>query len=182
MIYLVGDILTAGNQLLRAAQAKILRELGLNIYSPIEDKEINDKTKQTRETNDNLAERIVLKDTAAIRKCDTIIAEVDNNSIGSICELAQIKEMNWFHEQIVDILRKNKDEDLREKFQDLIKQVPFKTVYCFNDDLRNTNIEEKGNRRSHYYNQYLHGICLEITEGKGIQKFNQILKYFKKEK
>ena len=50
-IYLAGDMLKKGSILLREQEAKELRELGHKIYSPIEDKSINDKANQTEESN-----------------------------------------------------------------------------------------------------------------------------------
>ena len=90
-IYLAGDMLKKGSILLREQEAKELRELGHKIYSPIEDKSINDKTNQTEESNNGLAERIGRNDTRGILNSDVIVIEPHENALGTMVELGQIK-------------------------------------------------------------------------------------------
>ena len=58
-VYLAGDLLNRGSVLLRQKEAKELRELGVNVVSVIENEKINNKKKQTIESNNTLAERIL---------------------------------------------------------------------------------------------------------------------------
>ena len=58
-VYLAGDMLKKGSQILREMEANQIRELGYEIHSPKDDKEINDKKNQTEESNNGLAEKIV---------------------------------------------------------------------------------------------------------------------------
>lgn len=66
MIYLAGDMLKKGSIMLRNQESKEVRELGYKVYSPIEDKSINDKSNQSEESNNGLAEKIVRNDTRGI--------------------------------------------------------------------------------------------------------------------
>ena len=55
--YLLGDMLYKGSTLLRAQEAEQLREIGVPLYSAAEqnkDGDINDKTNQTVESNNDL--------------------------------------------------------------------------------------------------------------------------------
>lgn len=177
-IYLLGDMLKQGSILMRQHEAQELRKLGFDVYSAIEKKDINDKSSQTVESNNGLAERIVAKDSEAIRKASLIIAEVDNNNVGSCVEIGQILEFNWFIDNISRILIRSSDKDLRRNFQNFLYQYPRKEVYCHTTDIRHTEIEEKGMRRSFSINQYLHGACLNLNSD-GIRTFEEILKKLK---
>ena len=43
-VYCAGDMLKKGSILLRNQESKEIRDLGYKVYSPIEDKSINDKS------------------------------------------------------------------------------------------------------------------------------------------
>lgn len=175
-IYILGDILKGGSQLLRAKEAEELRSRGLDVYSAIEDKEINDKSNQTEDSNNGLAEKIVFKDTQAIRASDVIIAEVDNDSVGSCVEIGQIDIMNQYHTELCDIIKNSQNEkEVCDKLNKFLLQNPYKEVYCHNGDMRRTSISEVGDRRSWSINQYLYGVVLRITKNRGIEKFKDIL-------
>lgn len=178
-VYILGDMLKKGSILLREQEAKKLRELGFDVYSAIEQKDINDKSNQTVESNNTLAERIVKKDSDAIRKASLIIAEVDNNNVGSSVEIGQIMEFNWFRDKIDSILTFSGDKNLRSNLEEFLKQYPRKFVYCHTTDIRHTDLEEKGMRRSFSINQYLHGACLELNK-MGILTFDEIIAYIRR--
>ena len=152
MIYLLGDMLKKGSILMREEEAKKLRELGFKLYSAIEQKDINDKNNQSVESNNNLAERIVAKDSEAIRKSDLIIAEIDNNNVGSCVEIGQIMEFNWFRDSIEKIL---KEGDVENGLKRFLEKYPKKECYFHTTDIRHTSIPEVGMRRSFSLNQYL---------------------------
>ena len=61
-VYIGGDMLYYGSQLLREQEKRDIVNIGLIPYAPQDDKEINDKTNQTKEANDGLAEKIVRND------------------------------------------------------------------------------------------------------------------------
>ena len=186
-IYLAGDMLKKGSILLREQEAKELRELGHKIYSPIEDKSINDKTNQTEESNNGLAERIVRNDTRGILNSDIIVIEPHENALGTMVELGQIKGYKDCARElksILDKIVKSECDDsqavnrLAMELHFLIKKYD-KKVYPHLEDIRRTNIPETGDRRSWSINQYVYGVCLDLTEGKGLYEWEEILEELK---
>ena len=186
-IYLAGDMLKKGSILLREQEAKELRELGHKIYSPIEDKSINDKTNQTEESNNGLAERIVINDTRGILNSDVIVIEPHENALGTMVELGQIKGYKDCARELKSIL----DNIVKSEYDDsqavnrlamelhfLIKKYD-KKVYPHLEDIRRTNIPESGDRRSWSINQYVYGVCLDLTDGKGLYEWEEILEELK---
>lgn len=186
-IYLAGDMLKKGSILLREQEAKELRELGHKIYSPIEDKSINDKTNQTEESNNGLAERIVRNDTRGILNSDIIVIEAHENALGTMVELGQIKGYKDCARELKSILDrvvKSECDDsqainrLAMELHFLIKKYD-KKVYPHLEDIRRTNIPETGDRRSWGINQYVYGVCLDLTDGKGLYEWDEILEELK---
>ena len=186
-IYLAGDMLKKGSILLREQEAKELRELGHKIYSPIEDKSINDKTNQTEESNNGLAERIVRNDTRGILNSDAIVIEPHENALGTMVELGQIKGYKDCARELKSILDrvvKSECDDsqavnrLAMELHFLIKKYD-KKVYPHLEDIRRTDIPEVGDRRSWSINQYVYGVCLDLTDGKGLYEWEEILEELK---
>ena len=186
-IYLAGDMLKKGSILLREQEAKELRELGHKIYSPIEDKSINDKTNQTEESNNGLAERIVRNDTRGILNSDVIVIEPHENALGTMVELGQIKGYKDCARELKSILDrvvKSECDDsqainrLAMELHFLIKKYD-KKVYTHLEDIRRTDIPEIGDRRSWSINQYVYGVCLDLTDGKGLYEWEEILEELK---
>lgn len=175
--YILGDGLKLGNQLMRNKEAQALRKIGYDVYSPWEQKDINDKKEQTVASNNKLAERIVAKDMEAIREADFIVAEVDNDSVGTSVEIGAIMEFNWFRDNVEDIVNDNMIDDERKiiELSTFLKKYPRKRVEFHTTDIRHTDLEEKGMRRSFSINQFLHGACLAINK-EGIKTFEQIEK------
>ena len=62
----------------------------------------------------------------------------------------------------------------------LIKKLD-KKVYPHLEDIRRTNIPECGDRRSWSVNQYVYGVCLDLTDGKGFYEWEEILEELEKE-
>lgn len=180
VVYLLGDMLKKGSILCRQDEAKILREMGYDLYSAIEQKDINDKKNQTVKSNNKLAERIVAKDSEAIRRSDLIIAEIDNNNVGSCVEVGQIMEFNWFRDWIVEILNNSDDKKLRKNLVEFLNKYPRKECYFHSTDIRFTDLPESGYRRSFSFNQYLIGACLKLNI-MGIMTFDKIIKILKGE-
>lgn len=182
-VYIAGDMLHKGSVLLREQEKRMLEEAGLEIHSPIDDKEINDKANQTIESNNGLAEKIVLKDTMGIRKSDTIIINPESFAQGTLVELGQIKAYNEYRAEVKRILdARCTAEDKVEMLEKLITEViPFKKVYAHLEDIRRTDIPEVGDRRSFGVNQYVYGVVLELTDGIGFMEMEDIVAELKEE-
>ena len=178
-IYLAGDMLKKGSILLREQEAKELRELGHKIYSPIEDKSINDKANQTEESNNGLAERIVRNDTRGILNSDIIVIEPHENALGTMVELGQIKGYKDVSRMMLEILESgNSDGEVIGDLMVLANSLD-KKVYPHIEDIRRTDIPEIGDRRSWSINQYVYGVCLDLTDGKGLYEWEEILEELK---
>lgn len=173
LTYLAGDGLKKGNQILRNMERTQLKESGIDVYNPWDQKDINDKS------NKPTAEMIFRKDTDAILKAKNIIFEADDNSVGTTTEVGQTWGINYMWGRIADVLMKNGDGDLRKAFHDLLDEIPVKKVYWQITDVRHTDIPEVGARRSHSLNQYLHGCLLDMA-GEN-REFDDIVEEIKSE-
>lgn len=190
--YLAGDLLKKGSIMLRNVESEELRNVGVKIYSPIEDKSINDKNNQTEESNNGLAERIVRNDTKAILESDIIVIEPQDDAKGTMVELGQLKGMKDASIMINEILNKHKDtikyifntdeyisliiEDLQELSNKLDKK-----VYPHYEDIRRMDLPEVADRRSWSVNQYVYGVCLDLTDGIGFYEWEDIVKELEQE-
>lgn len=163
-IYLAGGMLNRGEVMLREYEAKLLREAGLsdNMYSPIENKEINDKQNAN---NDGLAERIFKHDTNAIMGCNAFIAEAMEKNLGTCMEIAQAYTMNYYNDRLRETLNSDHtDEDKLLAIKRLIDdEIPYKHIYTHYNDIRMPDEPEQGFRRSAGYHQYLLGCVLKAT-------------------
>lgn len=174
-VYLAGDMLKKGSQMLREFEKRDLELLGYKVYSPKDDKEINDKNNQTEESNNELAERIVLKDTKGIIESDIIVIEPTNDALGTCVELGQIKGMKDVAEMIEECFWQAENAtEFYHKIDNLKDKILKKKVYPHYEDIRRTSIPEQGDRRSWSVNQYVYGVCLDLTNGKGFYDWDEI--------
>lgn len=139
--YIAGDIMSVGSQYESSLIEKILDEVGIEYYSARLNKEINDKQNVSQEDNNKLAEKIVKQDTDKIKEADIIIFNLKSHALGTIAELGQVWGLN------------NNSMNKR--------------CYFLYDDIRRTDIPETGDRRSWSINQYLYGLVLALSDGKG---------------
>ena len=185
MVYIGGDLLKRGSIMLREKEAQEVRELGYKVYSPIEDKSINDKSNQSEESNNGLAEKIVRNDTRGILESDIIIIEPHENALGTMVELGQIKGYKDAAKELDKMLlnaQEMNDKDaleyLANSIYDMINKYD-KKVYPHLEDIRRTNIPETGDRRSWGANQYVYGVCLSVSDGKGFYEWDEIISELK---
>ena len=146
-IYIAGDMLSHGQQLRRAYEKSTFKQLGYKVHNPQDDKSINDKLNADQQ---GLAERIVANDTRAIEEADIIVADYLTHAQGSLCELGYIQKLK------------------REK--------PELEVYVHCTDVRQGtgHIPTEQDRTEFSINQYVYGVILEVTEGRGVQDFEEI--------
>ena len=149
LIYNGGDMLSVATQAQKTKENAQPRAMGFEVWSPQEDREINDKQNQTQESNDHLAELIFEHDTIGMEEADIIIFEVANTNVGTCVEIGQMAQR------------------MRDK-------AFFPPVYFHSYDIRRTNIPETGDRRSTSINQYLYGAILSLNS-KGIQPWDEIV-------
>ncbi|OFK74608.1 nucleoside 2-deoxyribosyltransferase [Staphylococcus sp. HMSC071G07] len=148
-VYLGGDMLSIGQQMRREFEKKELERLGFRVYAPQDDKDINDKQNADQT---GLAERIVYNDTAGIYKSDILIFDYLPHAQGTIAEMGYVHGLL----QYVD----------NDKYD----------VYVQCTDVRQGtgHVSKEQNRSEFSINQYVYGVILDITNGRGIQTFNEI--------
>lgn len=169
-LYMLGDMLYKGSQLLRAQEVQELREMGLEIYSAAEqnkDGDINDKKGQTKETNADLHAHIFKKDIDNIMASNIIVANPERFAEGSICELGAVEMFNHIWQVMSEIMEN--DELTPEQKVSLVNQWllqnPYKMTYVYLADIRCTDIEESGYNRSFMMNQFVRGCAVAAMTG-----------------
>ena len=176
-LYLAGDIMTKGSQLARDKEyGELLNKLpNAEIYSPIANKDINDKTNMTEEDNEGLAERIVKADVDRLLNSDTVVLEYQPHAIGTITELGILYGFRKAWQLVEEILDDPFEVDYikLEQIQKLGNKLNPK-VFVHSDDLRNTDLNEKGFRRSHSINQFAYGVILDLADD--IKEWDKIVK------
>lgn len=177
-VYIAGDMLPKGSQMLRAKEREDIAKIGLDFYNPMDNKDINDKSKVS---NEGLAERIVKADTDAIIESDIIVIEPQPFALGTMVELGQIKGMRDMANMVLEIINNNKDKEsvvVLDEITSLVIKQSMKKVYPHYEDIRRfdgAGEDESGDRRSLGINQYVYGACLDLTYGKGFYEWHEVL-------
>lgn len=171
--YLGGDIMTRGSVLAREQEYEEFkkRDIPIEVYSPVMNKEINDKANVTVEENNSLAEKITEQDIARLWKSTDVVIETLHSAIGSLTELGCLYGWKYLTDQL--LLR----IDSGASYEQIIKLIKFineKDIYVHAWDLRTNHLPEIDWRRSHSINQLLYGMILYVTNGNGIQDINEI--------
>lgn len=173
--YIAGGMLTLGEQMQRAMERDKIKELGIKLYNPMDNKDINDK--QALKDDTGLAEKIVFADTNAILTSDVAIIEPMPHALGTCVELGQIYMFNMLHEMFSNIVNNEmSSEDKVLEMKHLLEKYPHKQVFPHMQDVRRHDAPEVGDRRSWGVNQYVYGVCLDLTDGKGFYSYNEIWK------
>lgn len=179
-VYIAGDMLPRGSQMLRAKEREDIAKIGLDFYNPMDNKDINDKSKVS---NEGLAERIVKADTDAIIESDIIVIEPQPFALGTMVELGQIKGMRDMAQMVLGVIE---DEGVTPtalaKIEDMATSMLGKQVYPHFEDIRRfdgAGKDEEGDRRSLGINQYVYGVCLDLTDGRGFYEWDDVLAHLK---
>lgn len=148
MIYLGGDMLSIGQQMRREWEKQELQRLGFKVYAPHDDKDINDKANAKQ---DKLAERIMFNDTLGMETSDVMIFDYLPHAQGTICEMGYAQH-----------LKKASENDIK--------------IYVQCTDIRQGtgHISDEQGRAEFSINQYVYGVIMDITDGRGIQTFDEI--------
>lgn len=172
-MYLAGNIMSHGDALARQEEYDRVKELGLDldIYSPILNKSINDKTSVTEEENNHLAEKIVEADIDRLWNSDTVVICPEQHAIGTLCELGVL--FGW--QYMADKLFEMKPEDI---WQTILK-IRNQDIYAHYPDIRTNHLNEKDWRRSFGINQMLYGMIKYIEKNGDIETLEDILKELK---
>lgn len=180
-VYIAGDMLPKGSQMLRAKEREDIKKIGLDFYNPMDNKSINSKAEVS---NDGLAERIVKADTDAIKSSDVIVIEPQPFAQGTLVELGEIHGMKMLAQMILDIADEETfTPEALNKIIQLASKVDEQKVFPHYEDVRRftgAGKDEEGDRRSLGINQYVYGVCLDLTNGKGFYEWDEVLDELKK--
>lgn len=186
--YLGGDIMSFGSNLARQYEYDKFQELGLDVdvYSPVQNKSINDKGSVTEEENNHLAEKITDADIERLWNSDFVVMSPEQSAVGSLCETGCLFGWKYMAERLMEVYIKSlrKTGDKKEAADDLIKEIlriSDKKDYFHYFDIRNTNLNEKGWRRSFSINQLLYGMILYTAENGDFESFDDIMQHLKEE-
>ena len=203
--YLGGDIMTRGSNLARQEEYDKFKEAKIpgEVYSPVQNKSINDKSNMTEEENNHLAEKIVAADVERLWNSDYTVLCPEQSAIGTMCEMGilygwkymadmimrevhdyiynNFKGNNKWPPQLGELTVEQKAQlfDFIEKR--LIEQYQKKN-YAHYFDIRTNHLNEKDWRRSFSINQFLYGIILAATADRTLHNsFDEILPLLQKE-
>ncbi len=168
-IYLGGDIMTRGSNLAREEEYQTITALNLedvDIYSPVKNKSINDKSNVTVEQNNKLAERIVAADAERMWNADTLVMCPEQHAIGTMCETGIIYGWKYMAQRLKGLTY--------EEIQEEIQRIEDQDVYYHYFDIRTNDLPEINFRRSFGMNQFLYGLILETSTNGDIQEFSTI--------
>lgn len=185
LTYIAGDIMTRGSQLQRAEERAKLEAAGIAVYNPQDNDDINDKSKLP------LAERIVAEDIKRLFAATDIVIEPQPHAQGTLVELGIIYGMKALASTMKmqrDLFWGSEDLDFNETLDAIdeidsmiIDGVLAQKVYPHNSDIRRTDSLETGDRRSFSVNQFVYGVVLALTDGKGFYDFDEAVEQIKKD-
>lgn len=180
--YLGGDIMSFGSNLAREYEYEKFKELGLDVdvYSPVQNKSINDKASMTEEENNVLAEKITEADIERLWNSDFVVMEPHQSAIGSMCELGALFGWKYMVDKLFAGLDNCKSDE--EGLQYLISElnrIYKKDIYCHYFDIRTNHLNEKDWRRSFSINQLLYGMIRYCEKNGDIETFDEIMEQLK---
>ena len=185
--YLGGDIMTRGSNLARQEEYDKFKEAEIpgEVYSPVQNKSINDKSNMTEEENNHLAEKIVAADVERLWNSDYTVLCTEQSAIGTMCEMGILYGWKYMADKLIDIYKSRPYSDAETVLDmviDQIKKIADKKNFAHYFDIRTNHLNEKDWRRSFSINQFLYGIILAATaDGTLHNNFDEIIPLLQKE-
>ena len=188
--YLGGDIMTYGSNLARQEEYDKFKAAGIpgKVYSPVQNKSINDKSNMTEEENNHLAEKICEADIERLWNSDYTVLCPEQSAIGTMCEMGVLYGWKYMATKLIEIIMKaiHKDEapteEILSRLTTEIERIYNKFNYAHYFDIRTNHLNEKDWRRSFSINQMLYGMILYATEDHMLHNsFDEILPILQKQ-
>ena len=186
LVYLGGDIMSFGSNLARQYEYDKFLEarIPVEVYSPVMNKSINDKSNMTEEENNCLAEKITKADIERLWKSDSVVMCPEQSAIGSMCETGCLFGWLWMAEKLIGIYEKSKvngDDDKKtlDLLYDEINRILHKKDFFHYFDIRTNHLNEKDWRRSFSINQVLYGMVLYTSQTGDFSSFDEIIEHLK---
>ena len=181
--YLGGDIMTHGSNLARQEEYDKFKaaEIPGEVYSPVQNKSINDKSSMTEEENNHLAEKICEADIERLWNSDYTVLCPEQSAIGTMCEMGVLYGWKYMADKLLNLEeafieehRQEFDEGNKERCLELVNEmhnkvweeiyrILTKKNYAHYFDIRTNHLNEKDWRRSFSINQMLYGMILYAT-------------------
>ena len=179
--YLGGDIMSFGSNLARQYEYDAFQAAGIRgeVYSPVQNKSINDKANVTEEENNQLAEKITDADIERLWNSDYVVISPEQNAIGTLCELGCLYGWRYMSDKLIRLVSKfvvsieEAGDDIEQRVElyramittliSTISRMGRKDVYAHYFDIRTNHLNEKDWRRSFSINQLLYGMILACT-------------------
>ena len=186
--YLGGDIMTYGSNLARQEEYDKFKaaEIPGEVYSPVQNKSINDKSNMTEEENNHLAEKICEADIERLWNSDYTVLCPEQSAIGTMCEMGVLYGWQYMCQKLYEIIDSilNNDEYRKQliaegkhewEIQDILnikigvalrkelRRIASQKNYAHYFDIRTNHLNEKDWRRSFSINQMLYGMILAAT-------------------
>lgn len=182
--YLGGDIMSFGSNLARQYEYDKFLEMGLpvEVYSPVQNKSINDKSNMTEEENNHLAEKITEADIGRLWNSDFVVMCPEQSAIGSMCETGCLFGWKWMAEKLLSLYQESKvngedDEQTLTRIYDELLRINDKKNFFHYFDIRTNHLNEKDWRRSFSINQLLYGMILYTSETGDFESFENIMEH-----
>lgn len=197
--YLGGDIMTYGSNLARQEEYNKFKAAGIpgEVYSPVQNKSINDKSNMTEEENNNLAEKICEADIERLWNSDYTVLCPEQSAIGTMCEMGVLYGWKYMMNKILEAIQEYSNQEqvhldqlsdadcayiLKKLFCDIIEPQSNKKNFAHYFDIRTNHLNEKDWRRSFSINQMLYGMILYATEDHTLHNsFDEILPLLKEQ-
>ena len=187
--YLGGDIMTYGSNLARQEEYDKFKAAGIpgEVYSPVQNKSINDKSNMTEEENNHLAEKITEADIERLWNSDYTVLCPEQSAIGTMCEMGVLYGWKYMADKLLEIFKEkllDKELTYEEALESVVREIDRiykKQNYAHYFDIRTNHLNEKDWRRSFSINQLLYGMILYATEDNTLHNsFDEIIPILKK--
>lgn len=187
--YLAGGIMTRGENLARQEEYDKFKAAGIpgEVYSPVQNKSINDKSNMTEEENNHLAEKIVEADVDRLWNSNYTVLCPEQSAIGTMCEMGILYAWKYMAEKIMHSYQHGIEEGydyetILDAIMDVVKDNLARKNYAHYFDIRTNHLNEKDWRRSFSINQFLYGIILYATADHTLHNsFDEIIPILQKE-
>lgn len=187
--YLGGDIMTYGSNLARQEEYDKFKAAGIpgDVYSPVQNKSINDKSNMTEEENNHLAEKICEADIERLWNSDYTVLCPEQSAIGTMCEMGVLYGWKYMANKLMElygesIAKGHTAGECGNIVMNKILEIERKKNYAHYFDIRTNHLNEKDWRRSFSINQMLYGMILYATEDHMLHNsFDEILPLLQEE-
>lgn len=186
VVYMGGHLLNQAMVDYREKQHEQVEGIvGITPYSPHQDKSINSKADAVQE---GLAERILNNDFKAMQESDIFVFDVLNEGLGTIAELGILLGMKHQAQQTINKAKQTidnygtiSDEHLNNAYK-LAVDIVNKPVLIYCSDIRQGHGKPytDPDRAEFSTNQFVFGMILSLTNGKGFISWEEVLKKLEK--